>query len=352
MDASTNREIIMRINELLIEGGWDTTLTQQTVLKPAIVGQALKVVDKFVVDFNKFLKQKGVEPVARGRPTGSSAYHEKDIVSDPDKIYGDIDLQMIAPSIDSASYGQFATYWNNLADEFVKTGSTPYIDTSESKPGHPIVKIGPADYVQVDFMWHEQKMAKWGATRVTPEHGVKGLLSGNMYSVTGELLDMSIQHAGVQLKVIDNQRVAFGKQKGTQTVTVTSTPETWIYDIFKYEAKQSGLDPASVKIDPLLKQNPGTNIDNVKISIMANGIKGLARSFEMNNMFKTSNLSKFNSADDFLSQWLARYEEKAMADVNAKKREKAATPQAIARAEDDKKKVLTGLETVKGYFTS
>jgi len=338
----------MRAFEFIIEGGWDTTLTQGTVLKPIAVSKTLAVVDKFVIDFNKFLKTKGLGPVQRGKPTGSGAYYEKDQQEDPDKVYGDVDLQMIAPPVEGKSYGQYSAFWNGLADEFVKSGSVPYIDTSESKPGHPIVKIGDNDYVQVDFMWHEPKMADWGATRVTPERGVKGLLSGNMYSVTGEIMDLSIQHAGVQLKVVDNQRVSFSKQKDTQTITVTTNPKTWIYDIFKYQAEQMGL--SNPVVDTLLKSNPGTDIENVKISLMANGIKGLARSFESNKMFGKGDLAKFSSAEDFLSQWINRYEEKAMLDVTAKKRDKATTPEAKARAESDRQKVLSGLEMVKGLF--
>jgi hypothetical protein len=255
---------------------------------------------------------------------------------------------MIAPPLEGKSHGQFSAFWNGLADEFVKTGAAPYVDNTESKPGHPIVKIGDSNYVQIDFMWHEPKMADWGATRVTPERGVKGLLSGNMYSVTGEIMDLSIQHAGVQLKVIDNQRVPFSKQKDTKIVTVSTNPKTWIYDIFKYQAEQMGID--NPKIDPLLKANAGTDISNVKIAVMANGIKGLANSFEANNMFGQGDLAKFSSADDFLAQWMSRYEEKAMLDVTAKKRDKAETPEAKARAESDRKKVLQGLEMVKGLF--
>jgi hypothetical protein len=96
--------------------------------------------------------------------------------------------------------------------------------------------------------------------------------------------------------------------------------------------------------------NPGTDINNVKISVMANGIKGLAKSFEDNNMFGQGDLAKFSSASDFLSQWIERYEEKAMLDVNAKKRDKATTPEAKARAESDRQKVLSGLDMVKGLF--
>lgn len=336
----------MRIVELF-EGGWDTTLTQNTVLKPAIVGHALKVVDQFVIDFNNYLKPKGLGPIKRGTPTGSSAYHEQDTVDNPDKVYGDIDLQMIAPPIEG-SYGQFTTYWNKLADEFVRSGGASYVDTSESKPGHPIFALGNNQYVQIDFMWHEQKMAAWGAARVTPERGVKGLLMGNMFSVLGELLDMSIQHAGVQLKVIDNQHVPFSKQKGTQTVTVSINPNTFVYDMFAYEAEQLGIN--NPKIDPLLKQYPGNDTKNVKIATMVNAVKGFARSVELNNMFGQGDFTNFQSADDFLGKFVARYEEKAQIDIAGKKRDKAQTPDAIARANADRQSIQQGLDMVKGLF--
>ena len=338
----------MRAFEFILEGGWDTTLTQGTVLKPATVGRALKVIDQFVIDFNKFLKGKGIAPIQRGRPTGSSAYYEKDQVENPDKIYGDIDLQMIAPPVEGKTQNQFTAYWNALADEFVQSGGAPYMDTSESKPGHPIVQIGDNDYVQVDLMWHEPKMADWGATRVTPEHGVKGMLSGNMYSVTGSLLDMSIQHAGVQLKVVDNQRVPFSKQKGVQLVTVTTNPKTWLLDILKYEAQQRGIE--NPQIDPLLKANPGTDINNVRIANLVKGVKGLAASFEANGMFDQGDLAKYGSAEGFLDAFKQGYTEKAMKDIESDKRSKATTPEAKARAEDDRKKIKQGLDMVLGLF--
>jgi hypothetical protein len=337
----------MRIRDLF-EGGWDTTKTQNTVLHPKIVSVALSVVDQFVIDFNNFIKNKNVGQIKRGRPTGSSAYHEQDAVEKPETIYGDIDLQMIAPPVEGLTYGQFSGYWNKLADDFVKTANPTYVDTADSKPGHPIFQVGKQDYVQVDFMWHEQKMADWGATRVTPERGIKGLLSGNMYSVFGEILDMSIQHAGVQLKVIDDQRVPFSKQKDTQTVTVTTNPKTFILDVFVYLAKRMGVN--NPKIDPMLKQFSGNDINDVKISKLVNGMKGFAASAEANGMFGNGDLQNFNSAQDFMNKFWQRYEEKAQIDIAGKKRDKAQTPDAIARANADREKIQKGLDMVKGYF--
>ncbi len=337
----------MRIKELF-EGGWDTTKTQSTELTPAVVRVALGVVDQFVKDFNNYTNSQGIPSIQRGKPTGSTAYYEQDEVEKPDNIYGDIDLQMIAPIKENETNAQFTSYWNDLTDQFAKSGQVNYIDTSESKPGHPIIQVGRDQYVQVDFMWHPGKLAKWGAARVTPERGVKGMLFGNMFSVFGELLDMSIQHAGVQLKVIDDQRVPFSKQKGTQLITVTIEPETFVLDTFKYLAKRMGIN--NPKIDPLLSKFPGNNINDVKIVTLVNSVKGFAASAQANGMFGKNDLSNFSSGQDFLNKFLQRYEEKAMIDVQGKKRDKATTPEAQARAEADKQKILSGLEMVKGLF--
>lgn len=338
----------MKSWEFLAEGGWDTTVTQGTIIKPAVVKTALGVVQQFVTDFNRFLAAREMGPVEMGRPTGSSAYHEKDQVNDPEKVYGDIDLQMIAPPVEGLTYGQFTSHWNKLADEFIKTQSPYYVHHAESKPGHPIIQIGEDAYVQVDFMWHEERLRDWGATRVTPEHGVKGLLTGNMYSVFGELMDMSIQHAGVQLKVVDGQQVPFSKQKGTQVITVTTSPKTFLLDTFLYLAKQMGVHQP--QISPLLKKFSGNDIDDVKIQKLVQGVKGFAASAEASGMFGRGSLAKYQSAHDFIAAFWNRYKEKAMIDVEGKKRDKAATPDAIARADNDRKKILQGLKMVQGYF--
>jgi hypothetical protein len=339
----------MHIFDIVKEGGWDTTVTQGTVIRPAVVKIVLGIVQQFVNDFNAWLEPKGLGPVQMGKPTGSGAYHEQDQVENPEKIYGDIDLQMIGPPIEGATHGQFTTFWNKQANEFVRSTTPNYVHPGESKEGHPIIKIGPDAYVQVDFMWHTPELSQWGAARVTPERGVKGLLTGNMYSVLGELLNLSIQHAGVQLKVSDGARVPFSKQKGTQVVTVTINPKTFIYDIFQYEAENI-LGQKSANIDNMLRQFPGNDIADVKISKLVNGIKGLAKSFEMNGMFGQGSLTQFANAADFLNRFLTRYEEKAIIDINAAKRDKAETPEAKARAAEDKAKVQQGLNMVKSLF--
>ena len=343
---------LMKIRDIIQEGGWDTTHTQGTVITPQVVRVALQVMQKFAEDFNAYLKQANAHgPIKMGRPTGSTAHHEAD-VADPatqDKVYGDIDLQMIGPELETTTQTQYTNYWNGLVNDWLGSNKPAYVHSMESI-GHPIIEVGPGQFVQVDLMWHPSNIADWGAARVTPERGIKGLLMGNMFSVLGQLLDMSIQHAGVQLKTIDGEHVPFSKQKGTELVTLSTNPGKFILDILGYEAKQLGVE--SPQVDPMLKQNPGTDANDPKIERMVRGVQGLAKSFEANGMFGQGDLRNFTSAEDFMQKFEARYEEKAFAEIASAKRDKATTPQAIARAEDDKKKVMQGLKYVKGLFAS
>jgi len=338
----------MRAWELFVEGGWDTKATQSTVIKPSTVKLALKTMDQFTNDFNSFLGAKGIPPIKVGTPTGSSAYHDVDT---EDKIYGDIDLQIIVPETEETqgkTTAQAQSYWHGLSDEFVKTKKPNYVHP-DSTAGHPILSVGKDQWVQVDLMPHTEKLAKWGSARVIPERGVKGLLHGNMFSVLGELLTMSIQHSGVQFKVRDNVKQPYTTtRKDYQLITVTTEPETFVLDIFNHLAELQNIqDP---QVDPLLQQHPGKDLKDVKIANLTNAVKGLAKSFATNDMYGKGDLTKYSSEEDFISAFKQLYTAKAEKDINAAKRDKAETPEAKARAEDDRKKVADGLKMVMGLF--
>ena len=130
---------------------------------------------------------------------------------------------------------------------------------------------------------------------------------------------------------------------------MTTNPDTFIYDTFKYEAQQLGIK--NPKIDPMLKQFPGNDINNVKISNLVNGVKGFARSCEINKMFGQGDFANFTDAQDFINKFWQRYNEKAQIDIAGKKRDKAATPDAIARAKSDREKIQQGLDMVQGLFS-
>jgi hypothetical protein len=338
----------MRAYEFLSEGGWDTKATQGTVIRPSTVKVALSVMQKLVNGLNNYLKEKNIPPIKIGAPTGSSAYHD---VDDETKIYGDIDLQIVVPEIEQTAgktNTQAQNIWYKLIDDYIKAAKPNYIH-QDSGPGHPIVSIGKDQWVQIDLMPHPEKLATWGRYRVTPERGIKGLLMGNMFSVLGELLAMSIQHAGVQFKVRDKVKQPFvTTRKDYELITLSTNIETFVKDIFDHEAELQGIeDPV---IDPMLSQYQGTDPKNIKIANLVNAVMGLAKSFEVNGMYGKGDLTNFSNSSDFITAFKNRYTEKAMIDIQGAKRNKAETPEAKARAEEDKKKIAQGLEMVMGLF--
>lgn len=341
----------MRYWEFICEGGWETKATQSTVITPATVKLGLSKIDDLIGGFNGFLSKKGIPEIRVGAPTGSSAYHD---VDPEDQIYGDIDLQIVVPQTEETigkTTNQMQDYWYKLLDEYIKSSKPDYV-RPDSKSGHPIVGIGDDKWVQVDLMPHPESMEKWGRYRVTPERGVKGLLMGNMFSVLGELLKMSIQHAGVQFKVRDRVKQPYATtKKDYELVTLSTDIETFVKDIFDHEYSEiTGRDPKTAIIDPMLTQNPGVATEEIKISRLVAAVKGLAKSFAANDMYGQGDLAGYSSESAFVSAFQDFYEKKAVKEIMSPKRDKAETPEAKARAEQDKQKVAKGLEMVKGLF--
>lgn len=343
----------MRIRELF-EGGWQSVLTQGTVIHPSTVKKALEIMKKFVDDFNSYAKEKNIPQIKLGHPTGSSAYYE---VDPEDKIYGDIDLQIVVPELKDRpdmTSGQIQYFWYKLIDDFVKTKKPNYVHPKSETPGHPIIKIGKDQWVQVDLMPHSESLATWGRFRATPQRGVKGLLNGNMFAVLGQMLNLNLQHSGVLYKEQNGIRVSFAStKKDFQLKTITTNIETFVRDIFDYEYRGiTGKDSSTADVDPLLIKHPGSDITEVKISNLVNAVKGLARSFELNDMYGKGPLKEYTSAEDFLNKFVEIYMAKAQGAIDAPKRDKAETPEAKARAEQDRKSIAQGADMVKKLFAN
>lgn len=337
----------------VFEGGWDSTATQGTVISPPVVQRALRASESLVRDFNRWLANENLPPVEVGKPLGSSAYHE---VDSDDTVYGDIDLQIIVPELEELAdktSAQVQGFWVRKLSEFIDSTNAPV--HPESAPGHPILSVGDDEWVQVDFIIHPRATADWGRWRTTPHRGVKGLLTGNLFSALGDALNYSIQHLGVVAKKRDGVRLNYTRtRKDYELETVTTNISTWLWDIFAREYKDiQGGDPRGAQIDPALRANPGLDPQRgTDIPSMVEGIRGLARSLEANGLFGQGNLSEYRSAQDFLDRFLEIYTAKAQKNIDSPKRLKAATPQAQARAQAEIEKIQQGLEWVQGLVRS
>jgi len=362
----------MRISEILLEGGWDSVVTQNTTITPAVVPKIISVVKKFVDGFNTYAATKNWPAIKVGRPTGSSSHWQTDLKEHPTTTYGDVDLQIEVPTMDeyrNVPYSQLQNYWHTKWQEFIEKTNPQYIHADTLKQddkgknhfgGHLIVDISEKTdgslFSQVDLMPHANPI--WGRARVTPERGIKGLLHGNMFSVLGELLDYSIQHAGVQYKERDNKRSNFTTTRTNYVLkTLSDNPHTFIRDIFNNEFREQH-GAKQPKIDALLKQHPGvsatveTSPSSAKIKDLIAGIHGLARSFALNNLYGQGHLSKYASSEQFLLDFWNRYEAKAQSDIASKKRDKAVDQVAQVKAEADRNKIRTGLEKVRTIWNS
>ena len=333
----------------LEEGGWTTS--DNPGIKAKLVKHGISAVNSFLKDFNPWLKKQGQGPVKVGHPTGSAAYHE---IDDPENtIYGDMDLQVIVPDrpeYEEMTSGQIQGLWGRLMDAFIAEKNPSYIDKSESKISQPMFVLKDGTKMQVDIMPHPVKTSEWGRYRATGEHGLKGLLNGNIFATMSELLPINLQHKGLQYKAIDGKKVDYTKtRKGYKLHTVTTDIKSWIIDLFLHEAEEIGVKKP--KIDKLLRNNPGVDVNNVNVERQVNGIKGFANSCEMNDMFGKGDLAAFSSADDFLYQFITHYVDKSEHAISAPKRDKASTPASQARAVKDREALSKGLEYVKKLFS-
>lgn len=337
---------------LLNEGGWETKITQGTTITPAVVGSALKAVQSFITGFNSWLSSNGHQTVSVGHPLGSTAYHAND---PEDSRYGDIDLQMIAPDVEGAATpSQFSAHWNRLLDTYISTNSPKGIyDQGKASNGHVVFDLGNNAYVQVDLLWTKPSLSQWMRYRMTPAKGIKGATYGNLFSTLGEIMHLSIQSAGVQMKIKDGDPVPFAKsRKYSSLETLTTDIENFGVDILKalYSRMHPNDTGSDLIIDPLLLANPGVDPDDITAVRMVNLIKGLGKSFEANGMFGKFNLKDISSYDQFIAAFKSHYMDKIRDAVSATKFDKAESPEARTRAEDTKTKLLSHGTAVIGLF--
>jgi len=335
----------------LEEGGWEDTITQKTKLNPAIVKEALRTVEVFVTGLNKYLHSQGIDLVKMGHPLGSTAYVNVDT---DETEYGDIDMQMIAPEIEGKSSFQITKFYNDMIDQFIAKVKPDYIyDKGKPTNGHPIFKLGEDVYVQVDMLWTTQRLSKWDRWRKTPMQGIKGLITGNLYSTLGEVINMSLQSA-VLMKIKDGEPINFQRgRKPDQVIEVTSDIEHFGTDILKfvYEAVNNG-DSTGMQLDPELKAYPGLKTANVQITDLVHTVKGLAKSFELNNLYGKHVLKDYSNAQELVSKYLAHYLDKADKAGRGAKLDKAETPAELAKVQELRDKIAKGVAIVKQAFAA
>lgn len=309
----------MRAREFIVEGGWASSLTQGTKITPQLIQHVMKVLlQDFIPSLNAHLKANELAPVKISRPAGSATYYERDLQQQPDKEYGDVDVQFHIPRIEGTTNNANADIYKKAIKEFCD--STP--DYSTDNGTNIILRVGK-DYVQVDLVYSYYEAEAW-TKALAPEWNVKGVLCNSLYSSFGEALNLSFGGGhGVQVKTQNGKIVPFRTTKDVILTTITNNPDTWALDIAKYFGG---------KMNAQLKKYPGV-LDEVRVSDIINSFKGIAQSLE--------EVGKIDNAQEFLQKVKSIYLAKIEKAANSSKFDKAATPEAIAKAKKTKDTLLT-----------
>jgi hypothetical protein len=307
----------MRMSEIL-EGGWASVKTQGTRITPETVDQVVSKMQEFESQFNQYLKQQNIPEIEIGRPVGSGTYYKRDLQQNPDREYGDIDIQFIIPEIDGMTTAQTVSQYMTAVKEFSE--QQPGFESETGK--NVIVQIGTQDYAQVDLVAIFKGRVEW-STALAPEYGTKGVLSASIYSALAEALNISISDLGVQAKTRDGKVVPFRQRKDTETKTVSTDKNNWGVDIVKF----LGGDTVSDR----LQEHPGMK-EEVRIADITETVKGIAESLEQSNSLPEG----YDSGEELLEKIQEVYLSKIDKIISSSKFDKAETAAAKKKAEETK----------------
>ncbi len=313
----------MRSKEFISEGGWASTKTQNTIITPALIEKVVTVLKaKFEPELNAFLKSKQLPSIQIGKPCGSGTYYKRDLVQNPNKEYGDIDVHFYIPRMPDLNNNQTITLFATNIKEFCDRSTT--FATENGK--NVILQLGD-DYVQIDLVNIYYDVQDW-ATALAPEWNVKGVLCASLYSALAEALQISISSIGVQAKTINGKLVKFNTVKGVKLHTITTDKKKWAIDIATFFGAS--------EYSPTLKSYPGL-IDEVRVKDIIGSIKGIAETLEQTNTLP----SQYSDSQSLLSTIKQIYLDKINKVITSSKFDKAETETAIKKAADTKSMLTT-----------
>lgn len=329
---STIRILRRLIEAYVSEGGLKLPPEQRKDLTPTIVKDAAEIYRNFIKGFNLWLEALGESPIDPVRPTGSSVHAEKDIVDRPSAVYGDIDYLVSFPveytsqdagvmrKEEAASVKKYL----DLLAEYIKSVRPDVIDVDLTLKGNPqmiIVKVPDVGLVQVDTVITHPPYTEWMKGRYSPERGIKGYVTGNLYKALGDYLVLTIGTEGVMARLRDGERVPSKFRTGITYKSISTNFRTFFRDIADYIIK------GEYTPDSLLESYPGLDPDNVNLDDMSYGILGLARTLasagevDLNDMLSSVYRSFVEGMEENVGRKVSREitpaQEKKLLDLNA-----------------------------------
>jgi len=334
-------------------GGWATTKTQGTKITPAVLQEAIGVLENIFGDFNQWAQAHGFNSLTVVGPGGSGVYFKKDLEENPDKAYGDVDILVMYPLDEhqgrQAEIDALKKY-NGLFLQWLAKTTRPDLDkeeTSAISKGTLKLVINLIDGpVQVDIISTFNYSSDWAKARYTPIRGIKGFVVGFLYQAFGNALDVSVTDRGVVAKIKGGELVNPLLRKGVEERIVTRDFNRFISQLAEFTDEFTRGEKRAVQLDQYLQQHPGIDVTALSLEQICNGILGFARTLEQNGTFELPK-SKYKNSQEFLQEVVDIYKIKIDNHTSSSKYNKAETD----LAHQQRAKVMSDAETAFEYVS-
>jgi len=340
----------LQINEM---GGWATTKTQGTKITPAVLQEAIGVLENIFNDFNQWAQAHGFDSLTVVGPGGSGVYFKKDLEENPEKAYGDVDIIVMYPLNEpqgrQAEIDTLKKY-NGLFLQWLAKTTRPDLDKEETSAiSEGTLKLvinlkdGP---VQVDIISTFNYSSDWAKARYTPIRGIKGFVVGFLYQAFGNALDVSVTDRGVVAKIKGGELVNPLLRKGVEERIVTRDFNRFLAQLAEFTDEFTRGEKRAVQLDQYLQQHPGIDVTALSLEQICNGILGFARTLEQNGTFELPK-SKYQNSQEFLQEVVNIYKIKIDKHTSSSKYNKAETD----LAHQQRAKVMSDAETAFEYVS-
>jgi len=319
-----------RANEsTVVEGGWASVETQNTVITPRTIAEIIHILAGFEASYNVWQARNELDAEIKiGKPKGSGTYYRRDLEQDPEREYGDVDVECFIHSREGVKSAQRITEYRRAINDYCAQSPDFFTDN-----GTNIIMRTTAGPAQVDLIYTYHEHADWSRV-LSPEYRVKGVISTSLTSSVAEALNLSFSSQGIQVKIRNNQPVSFRQSKDTELRTVSINPDNWAQDIYSlYYYLSHGEKPAEMPRD--LQAHGGLK-DEQRLSDIVLSIKALATGLEQANLLAHGALIDIADKKDLIRRVAQIYSAKLDTAEMSSKFNKASTPAAVEKAKKTK----------------
>ena len=297
MSINSLQNLRFLVRYYLTEGGLKLPPEDRRELTPETVLEAKELYLSFIAGFNSWLRSQNISPINPVSLTGSSIYAPKDRENKERQnvTYGDIDYLVSFPTEYTTGdltsrrkqESESVKKYTELLEKYIQIKRPNQLDVEKTLRSNVlmvIIRIPAGGFVQVDTVVTHPPYEEWMKGRYTPQRGVKGYVTGNLYKALGDYFTLTIGTEGVLARYKDKERVSSKVRKDVTIKSVSTNFKNFLMDIAEY------MTGGDFTPDPLLLQHPGMDPENVSVSSLALGIAGLAKTLEERGILSSSEM--------------------------------------------------------------